>query len=99
MSVWSLNCPAGYTGLGHVATPEYTMTMPGDVYCIKSDFVGPVETADWTPAYSHKFKKYDYFLKKYTERWNIIKKSTRNDDCQNLFTFTAVSVTADYSSI
>ena len=91
VSIWSLNCPAGYTGLGHVATIEYNMTMPGDVYCMKSDFVAPVETADWTPAYSHRFRFTDTLSGKTVERWNIINKSIRNDECQNLFTFTAAS--------
>ena len=74
-----------------MATVEYNMTMPGDVYCMKSDFVAPIETADWTPAYSHRFRFKDPKTGKDVERWNIINKSIRNDKCQNLFTFTAAS--------
>lgn len=35
VTVWSLNCPGGYTSLGHVATKEFELLLPGDVYCIK----------------------------------------------------------------
>jgi len=48
LSIWKINCPPGYKGLGNVFTNSGTVPpQSGEIYCLKENYVQEGAMSDW----------------------------------------------------